>query len=36
MARGGAVRLRQERDFGPILLRRAEPAANERPDEEQE
>ena len=24
MARGGAVRLRQERDFGPILLRRAE------------
>jgi segregation and condensation protein A len=24
MARGGAVRLRQEHDFGPILLRRAE------------
>jgi segregation and condensation protein A len=24
MARGGAVELRQERAFGPILLRRAE------------
>ena len=24
MARGGTLRLRQERPFGPILLRRAE------------
>jgi segregation and condensation protein A len=36
MARGGAVRLRQERDFGPILLRRVDPATTDDPAEEQE
>lgn len=36
MARGGAVRLHQERDFGPILLRRAELAGTDEPAEEQE
>jgi len=29
MARGGAVRLRQEHEFGPILVRRAEGAVEE-------
>jgi segregation and condensation protein A len=29
MARGGAVRLRQERAFGPILVRRAEARVEE-------
>ncbi len=29
LARGGTVQLRQEHDFGPIMLGRAEPAANE-------
>jgi segregation and condensation protein A len=36
MARGGAVRLRQERDFGPILLRRAEPGGTDGRAEELE
>jgi segregation and condensation protein A len=29
MARGGAVRLRQEEPFGPILVRRGNPPAEE-------
>ena len=32
MARGGVLRLRQEEDFGPILLRRADAAEEQTED----